>query len=179
MRNRRSAARRLCDMGVECLIALGGNLGKVRDSFSTARISLAALPTCRIAASSGLYRSRAIGPPGQPDYLNAVLLLETEMPPLALLSQMQNIELQHGRIRGEKWGARTLDLDIVDYNGQCLSSTFLTLPHPRMHERLFVLQPLCDIHPGWQHPQLDKTAAELLAALLARGETRLPEGEAW
>ena len=166
-------------MGIACLIALGGNLGDVRASFIAAREELHALPENRVAASSLLYRSKAIGPPGQPDYLNAVLLMHTRIAPHRLLARMQDIEARHGRVRTECWGARTLDLDIVDYGGRCHSSALLTLPHPHMHERMFVLQPLCDICPRWQHPRLDKSAAELLAALLAQGEPRLLKGEPW
>ncbi len=166
-------------MGIACLVALGGNLGDVRARFIAAREELHALPESQVAASSPLYRSRAIGPAGQPDYLNAVLLVHTWIAPQRLLAHMQDIETRHGRVRTECWGARTLDLDIVDYGGRCHSSALLTLPHPRMHERMFVLQPLCDICPGWQHPHLGKSAAELLAALLARGEPRLPKGEPW
>jgi len=166
-------------MGVACLIALGGNLGDVRSSFIAARKALDTLPESRVAASSLLYRSKAIGPVGQPDYLNAMLLLNTRIPPRGILTYTQAIEIRHGRVRREKWGARTLDLDIVDYGGQCLSSEPLTLPHPAMHERLFVLQPLCDICPEWQHPRLGRCASELLTALLAQGEARLSEGEVW
>jgi len=166
-------------MDIACLIALGGNLGDVHTRFIAVREELHALPESRVAASSLLYRSKAIGPPGQPDYLNAVLLMHTRIAPHRLLTRMHDIEARHGRVRDKKWAARTLDLDIVDYDGQCLSSAILTLPHPRMHERLFVLQPLCDIHPGWQHPRLKKTAAELLAALVAQGEPRLLKGESW
>ncbi len=181
MWRRRSTAWRLHRMGglINCLIALGGNLGDVRGNFSAARDALGALPGSSIRASSLLYQSAAIGPAGQPDYLNAALLMETGIPPLSLLERMQAIETDHGRVRSERWGPRTLDLDLIDYGGQIIQSTRLSLPHPRMHQRLFVLQPLCDIRPGWQHPQLGKAATELLDALLKQGGLRLPKGEAW
>lgn len=166
-------------MRVEAVIALGGNLGAVKAHFSEARDALNTLPGSHVCASSLLYRSAAIGPAGQPDYLNAVLRLETSISPLSLLKHMQIIETNHGRVRTETWGARTLDLDLIGYGGQTMQSVELILPHPHMHQRLFVLQPLCDIQPRWQHPQLGKTAAELLDDLLIQGEPCLPKGEAW
>ena len=166
-------------MRVEALIALGGNLGDVRETFAAARSEIAALPNSEILASSLLYQSEAIGPAGQPDYLNAVLFMETSIPPLSLLEHLHAIETGHGRVRNETWGPRTLDLDLIDYGGFVLNTTELTLPHFEMQKRMFVLQPLCDIRPDWEHPHLKMTAVQLLGKLEAEGIMPLGKGEAW
>lgn len=166
-------------MGVTAVIALGGNLGDVEAGFRTAREALAALPHTYLLASSLLYTSTPIGPAGQPDYLNAAITLDTEMEPLALLEHMQRIENDHGRVRGERWGARTLDLDLIDYDGLCMKTERLTLPHPHMHERMFVLQPLSDVLPQWKHPRLQCSITTLKGILLQQGEEGLAEGRIW
>jgi 2-amino-4-hydroxy-6-hydroxymethyldihydropteridine diphosphokinase len=162
-----------------CLIALGGNLGQVEMAFRAARAALAALPESRVIASSLLYRTPPIGPPGQPDYLNAVLLLETPLPPGELLQTLHAIEARHGRVRQERWGARTLDLDLLACEELCSDVPELMLPHPELARRMFVLRPLCDVAPEWHHPRLGKTARQLMDALLASGESPLPEGVPW
>jgi len=160
-------------------LALGGNLGDVPASFSKACDTLNALPGIRVAASSRLYRTPPLGPAGQPDYFNAVIAIETTMTPLALLEVLQGIENRAGRVRGERWGARTLDLDIISFNDMTISSERLTLPHPEMHRRQFVLRPLCDLDINWQHPRLKQSAGTLLDDLLNSGEQALREGCAW
>lgn len=160
-------------------IALGGNIGNVRQCFIKARAGLDALPGSRVSTSSLLYRTPPLGPPGQPDYLNAVVALVTCLPPLTLLDALQQIETRHGRERGRRWAARTLDLDIVAIDALCLEEERLQLPHPLMQKRQFVLRPLCDIASSWQHPHLGKTAVTLLQELLAEGEPPLPKGEKW
>lgn len=160
-------------------IAFGGNLGEVRQTFIQARHELDEHGDIDVIESSKLYRTPPLGPPGQPDYLNAVIKIETRLAPLALLDELQRIEEAHGRVRGERWGARTLDLDVIAYDGEVLDSQRLTLPHPHTEERLFVLCPLCDIDPAWQHPVLKVTATELIQRLIDKGEPPLPEGEAW
>jgi len=161
------------------LIALGGNLGDVRETFVQARRGLAGIDGIQLTTSSKLYRTPPIGPAGQPDYLNAVVQIETELEPLALLDELQKIEASHGRERNERWGARTLDLDIIAYAALSIRSERLTLPHAEIHKRLFVLCPLCDIDPNWQHPLLKVTAEQLVEQLIREGETALPEGEVW
>jgi len=167
------------DAAQPALIALGANLGDARATLIHARAALAAHPDFRLRACSKLYRTPPLGPPDQPDYLNAVALLETRLSPLDLLAALQSIEAAHGRKRTVRWGARTLDLDLIDHGGTCLDTPALTLPHPEAHRRQFVLAPLCDIAPDWQHPRMGKTARELLEALIRAGETPLPEGEPW
>ena len=160
-------------------IALGGNLGDVASCFVQARRGIDALPDGHVVASSLIYRTPPLGPPGQPDYLNAVVSVETELPPLTLLQALQEIERQYGRKRGEHWGARTLDLDILAVDALILDSDDLKLPHPEMQRRQFVLRPLCDVAPNWQHPRLKRSAAALLEELLATGEEPLAEGSIW
>jgi len=164
---------------VRPFIAFGGNLGDVRDTFVQARTELAGIDGVALKTSSMLYRTSPLGPAGQPDYLNAVVEIETSLELPALLDALQRIENLHGRVRHERWGARTLDLDIVACGELILESERLTLPHPHMHERLFVLRPLCDIAPAWHHPHMKMSAGQLLQRLLDAGETPLPEGEPW
>jgi len=160
-------------------IAFGGNLGEVRDTFIQARYALNQNDAINVLKSSKLYRTPPLGPPGQPDYLNAVIAIETALEPLQLLDLLQHIEVQHGRERGERWGPRTLDLDIIDFDNRIVNTDRLTLPHPHLHERMFVLCPLCDIALSWQHPLLQASAQQLMKQLLEQGETPLPPGERW
>ncbi len=160
-------------------IAFGGNLDDVPACFRSARRHVAQLSDTRVLQSSLLYRTPPLGPPGQPDYHNAVIAIDTGLAALALLDALQRIEHVHDRVRAERWGPRTLDLDIIAINGVSCDSPQLTLPHPEMQRRQFVLRPLCDIAPNWQHPRLNATAAMLLQMLLQRGETPLAEGVKW
>lgn len=161
------------------LIALGGNIGDVLRCFMQARGELDELPGSHVTASSLLYHTPPLGPPGQPDYLNAAVALETTLPPRILLAALQRIENRHGRTRGQRWAARTLDLDILAIDTLVLEERELQLPHPELQGRQFMLQPLCDIAPDWQHPRLGKTAAALLLDLLVAGEPPLAKGETW
>jgi len=160
-------------------IAFGGNLGDVTASFDSARTAIAQLPTSLISDTSLLYRTPPLGPAGQADYYNAVIAIESKLSPLTLLDALQDIESQHHRIRAEHWGPRTLDLDIIAIGNQIIENNRLRIPHKEMHQRQFVLRPLCDIAPNWQHPQLQQTTSELLQALLQAGETALPRGKKW
>lgn len=162
-----------------CLIGMGGNLGDVEGSLRAARSEIADLPGTRVTASSLLYSTPPLGPAGQPDYLNAVLAVESSLTPLQLLDALQAIELAHGRERHERWGARTLDLDLLACDDLVMQSERLTLPHPHMHERQFVLLPLCDIDANWQHPLMRQTAESLLQSRLDAGEPPLPPGRPW
>lgn len=160
-------------------IALGGNIGDVLQRFCAVRKQLNQQPSCLVQASSLLYQTPPVGPQGQDDYLNAVLQLETSIAPLELLDILQSLEQQHGRVRHEHWGARTLDLDIIAYDDISMASERLILPHQHMHWRQFVLRPMCDISPNWIHPTHQKTAQQLLDAILATGELALGEGQKW
>jgi 2-amino-4-hydroxy-6-hydroxymethyldihydropteridine diphosphokinase len=126
-------------------IALGSNLKNPEQQLNSAVKAMSMLADSQVDRVSSFYRSRAIGPGTQPDYLNAVLCLLTDLPPVTLLQALQEIELDQGRERSERWAPRTLDLDLLLYGEQTLNTEKLTIPHPRMHVRDFVLYPLREI----------------------------------
>ncbi|GAB4393627.1 MAG: 2-amino-4-hydroxy-6-hydroxymethyldihydropteridine diphosphokinase [Gammaproteobacteria bacterium] len=130
-----------------CFIALGSNLQHPTKQLQQALQHLAELPHTSVRQVSQFYSFKAVGPGNQPDYLNAVAELHTQLTPLALLHALQYIEQQQGRIRTVKWGPRTLDLDILLYGDVVLNTPQLTIPHPHMRERDFVLIPLREIAP--------------------------------
>jgi len=160
-------------------IALGGNLGDLKQTFIQVRDELNALGEVKVLKSSKLYRTTPVGPDGQPDYLNTVIEIETSIKPDALLALLHRIEDAHGRVRATRWGARTLDLDILTYGEIQIDSEALTIPHAMINQRMFVLRPLCDIDSKWQHPLLKVTAEQMMNQLIASGEPPLPEGEPW
>lgn len=129
-------------------IALGSNLGDRENHLRRAVIALAALPRTRLDRVSSVYRSAAVGPGTQPDYLNAVARLTTDLSAIALLDALQRIERDQGRVRDVRWGPRTLDLDLLLYGDETITSPRLTVPHPRMQQRHFVLYPLREISDG-------------------------------
>ena len=126
-------------------IALGSNLRNPPEQLRTALDAIDRLPRSKRLRTSSFYRSEAVGPGEQPDYLNAVLALATELTALDLLGELQAIERSHGRIREQRWAARTLDLDILLYGQQKIDTPKLCIPHPRMAQRNFVLYPLLEI----------------------------------
>ena len=126
-------------------ISLGSNLCNPETQLRKALTALEQLPDTYIRRISSLYRSAAVGPGKQPNYLNAVLLLATDLSPTALLDATQQIEMNQGRVREVRWGARTLDIDLLLYGDLQIDSTRLTVPHPRMRQRNFVLYPLREI----------------------------------
>ncbi len=128
-------------------IGLGSNLEDPLAQVSTALQELRLLPDTTLAARSSLYRSDPVGPPGQPDYINAVAALDTRLEPEALLDALQAIEQMHQRVRKIHWGPRTLDLDLLLYGDQVISTPRLTVPHAYMTERNFVLWPLAELAP--------------------------------
>lgn len=131
----------------DAYIGLGSNLDNPMQHLLSAVKDIANSSEIRQLALSPLYQSDPVGPPNQPDYINAVMHIETTLTPLALLHQLQAIENRHGRIRHERWGARTLDLDILLYDNQTIDLKELSVPHPEMTKRSFVLYPLADIAP--------------------------------
>lgn len=129
-------------------ISLGSNLGDPLQHLRSAVQALVKLPSSQVIAVSSAWRSKAVGPGEQADYLNATLLLQTALPPHDLLDALQDIENKHGRERHVRWGSRTLDLDILLYGARDLSDSRLVVPHPRMTQRNFVLYPLLEIAPA-------------------------------
>ncbi len=129
----------------QAFIGLGANLGQPGLTLKSAVHALRQLPDSRLTAISSLYRSTPLGPAGQPDYLNAVAWLETALPPHALLAALQTIENAHGRLREIRWDARTLDLDVLLYGNDVIATSDLTVPHPELKNRNFVLIPLLEL----------------------------------
>ncbi len=136
-------------------IGLGSNLATPEAQIKEARQAINALNTVQETAFSSLYRSPPMGPQDQPDYVNAVMAIKTDLPAFELLRCLQKIELDHGRVRkNERWGARTLDLDILLYGEQVINQPDLIVPHYGLAERAFVLYPLQEIAPILQVPGL-------------------------
>lgn len=156
---------------LSAFVGLGGNSGSVADTFLLACAALDAMPGIHVAQMSGVLETRPVSaesdsPSPQPAYVNAVARLETTLAPLDLLDALQAVELQFGRIRRERWGARTLDLDLLFFGGQILDLPRLTLPHPAAWYRRFVLDPLVEIAPDAIHPVKLVTIRELQSRLL-------------
>lgn len=149
----------------QAYVALGSNLGDSRQQLLDAMNVLAALPGTRLLARSRLYRTPPWGNLEQPPFVNAAVLLDTMLPPHALLDAMLAAEHAAGRVReGMRWGPRTLDLDLLHMDGVQLDDEHLTLPHPRIAERVFVLLPLHDLAPQLLVPGQGRVD-QLLAAL--------------
>lgn len=158
---------------VPCAIALGSNLGDSQRLLQGALTSLDQHPNIIVTACAGLYQTAPIGPP-QPDYLNSCALLETALSPEALLRVLLQVEAQFGRQRRERWGPRLLDLDLLLFDDVVLTTPTLQIPHPRMHERAFVLVPLAEIAADWVDPISGKPVAELAEQVSSAGVTPLP-----
>lgn len=145
-------------------IALGGNLGDSQQILSNAITVIDTVPGIQVLARSHFYKTAPVGPP-QPDYINACITVETNLSPRDLLHRLLAIESQFGRVRKERWGARSLDLDLLIYSDYIIEAPRLTIPHPRLHERPFVLIPLMDVAAHWQHPILHKSIEQIVAEL--------------
>lgn len=139
---------------VDAYIGLGANLGDPRRAVLDAFGALGALPDCDVVARSPLYRTPAWGPVSQPDYVNAVACVRTSLAPLDMLDALLRLERGAGRDRtaGPQWGPRTLDLDLLLYGDRIIDVPGLRVPHPRLHERAFVIVPLHDIAPACRIP---------------------------
>ncbi|HSV60535.1 MAG TPA: 2-amino-4-hydroxy-6-hydroxymethyldihydropteridine diphosphokinase [Variovorax sp.] len=153
-------------MTVRAYVAIGANLGEARSSVEQAIEALDRLPQSRVTARSSLYRTAPFEATG-PDFINAVVQLDTSLEPLALLAELQAIEAQAGRERPYRNAPRTLDLDLLSHGEQVMESPTLTLPHPRMLQRAFVLVPLAEIAP-------QRVTAAQLAAVASQAIERLP-----
>lgn len=159
--------------GVEAYIGLGSNLDNPVEQLKLARTEIAALAGVTELAFSPLYLSTPVGPQDQPDFINAVMRISTTLSAAELLRQLQAIENDHGRLRLVRWGARTLDLDILLYGPSIIAEAALAVPHPEMAKRAFVLYPLADIAPADLPVPGLGPLADLLAACPQAGLQRL------
>ena len=147
-------------------IGLGSNLGDREAYLRWAVERLERLPESRLLRTSRWIETVPVGGPVQGMFLNGVAQIETELQPRRLLEHLQEIEQTLGRPAGHaRWGPRVIDLDLLSYDDRILEGPDLILPHPRLHERSFVLLPLAEIAPDWKHPRTGKTARELLQTL--------------
>lgn len=165
---------RLNDRSVTVYLGLGTNKG---DRQANLRAAIEDLPPeVTVTAESSVYQTPPWGYTDQPDFLNMVAAGETRLAPQELLAYLKELEQQVGRTATFRWGPREIDIDILDYGGQMLDLEGLTLPHPRMEARAFVLVPLAEIAPEWVHPRLGVSIRELLAEL-DTGQIELFMGE--
>ncbi len=153
---------------VSCAIALGSNLGDSLKTLETSLILLHQHPQITVNARSLWYQTKPVGPP-QPDYLNGCALLTVSLSPHELMDTLLGIEKQFHRVRRQKWGPRTLDLDLLLYGDLILETSGLIIPHPRMNERAFVLVPLVEIAPSWVDPMSGQTVQQLVKKIDCSG----------
>lgn len=156
-----------------CAIALGSNLGDSQGILTAALQVLAATPGIAVQAVSSWYRTKPVGGIPQPDYLNGCALLQVQFQPQQLLKTLLATEAKFGRVRRERWGARSIDLDLLLYDELILDTPQLELPHPRMNERAFVLVPLAEIAPNWIEPVSEKVIAQLVQGVDCSGVIKI------
>jgi 2-amino-4-hydroxy-6-hydroxymethyldihydropteridine diphosphokinase len=157
---------------VVAYVGLGSNLDDPSRQVRVALEDLNRLPRTRVLRHSALYRSAPLGPPDQPDFVNAVAMLDTQLDAHALLDGLQLIEQRHRRVREVRWGPRTLDLDLLLFADRQIDSVRLQVPHPQLHKRAFVLVPLHEIAADLELPGLGPLA-ELLAGVSRAGLQRI------
>jgi 2-amino-4-hydroxy-6-hydroxymethyldihydropteridine diphosphokinase len=161
-------------------IGLGANLGDPRRQIEQALALLGAAEEVEVVRVSRFYLNPPLGPPDQPWYVNAVAQVRTRLAAEDLWRVLQQVEQALGRVRGQRWGPRVIDLDLLLYDGEVIFTPALTVPHPEMHRRAFVLAPLAEIAPEVRHPVLERSASDLLKEL-APGDVNklrpLPESE--
>lgn len=153
----------------QLFLSLGGNLGNTREIFEGA-YPLIEKKIGKISVYSSIYQTQAWGPIPQADFLNQVLLVNTSLKAEACLAEILEIEREFGRERKERWGPRTLDLDILYYGDKVIAESDLSIPHPRIAERKFILTPLAEIAPTFTDPASRKTMVTLLADCLDKGQ---------
>lgn len=162
-------------------LALGANLGDPRTTLRGAVAGLSAHPEVSVDAVSGLWHTAALGGPQQPDYLNAVVLVQTSLDSRALLSLAHDLEEDAGRVRDARWGPRTLDVDLLAFDEERSDDPALTLPHPRAHQRRFVLEPWAQVDPSLVLEPADgpaRTVGQWAASITDQPVTLL-EGDSW
>ena len=143
-------------------LGLGSNLGDRKKNLEIAHERLSQLPNIRITGFSSFYETEPVGYLGQGWFINQAIEIETSLSPMELLEKIQGIEKGLGRERSIRWGPRTVDIDILAYGNRIMNTPVLKLPHPRLHERRFVLIPLEEIAPTFLHPVLDKSITKIL-----------------
>lgn len=143
-------------------LALGGNLGN-REQLLSSALSALQITVGALQRQSSIYETAAWGHTTQPNFLNQVVCLTTDLSPMEVLLAIQQIESSLGRVRQEHWGARTMDIDILLYDDLVMQTPLLNIPHPYMAQRRFVLAPLAEIANDYLHPQLQKNIADLLS----------------
>jgi 2-amino-4-hydroxy-6-hydroxymethyldihydropteridine diphosphokinase len=146
-------------------LGMGSNVGLREEQLKRSIKELGSLPHTEVLDLSSLYETEPVGVKDQPWFLNIVSILRTAVPPEELLLWLQKIESQMGRGEGKRWGPRLIDLDILLYDSLVFSSSRLVIPHPRMHQRSFVLLPLAEVVPQWRHPILGKGISQLAEEL--------------
>jgi 2-amino-4-hydroxy-6-hydroxymethyldihydropteridine diphosphokinase len=162
---------------VRAVVALGSNMEDPEAQVRRAFAELAAIRDTWVVARSQLHRTAPVGYAGQPDFVNACALVETRLAPRELLGELLAIERRHGRVRDIPNGPRTLDLDVILYGGATVDEPGLVIPHPRAHERAFVLEPLLEVWPEAEIPGKGK-ASELLAAVPPASDAVAPASDA-
>lgn len=160
----------------EVYLGLGSNLGDRAGYLRQALDEIAALKDCRVVAESPIYETSPMGPPDQGAFLNGAAHLRTGLRPIELIHAFQAIEQRLGRPATDQrqhWGPREIDIDLLLYDDQIINEHGLTLPHPGLHQRWFVLKPLADLKPDLMHPALGQTIDELLQAVVANSEQQV------
>lgn len=147
-------------MSNKVVLGLGGNVGNVQNTL-TKCIDLLSCKLGEVQLKSSLYKTKAWGVENQPDFINQVIEIETDLSPTECLTVCQNIEQELGRVRQAKWHQRTIDIDVLFFNDEIINTPDLKIPHPFIQDRNFVLFPLAEILPNYRHPKLKKTILEL------------------
>lgn len=162
-------------MAVKVLISIGSNMGERIENCRRAIGSLDGLRGVTLQKESSFYETMPWGKTDQPLFINCAVMVETDIEPLIFLEKLEEIELNIGRVQGERWGPRLIDLDIVIYGDVVMETERLTLPHKHAHERAFVMTPAREIAPQLQHPVLKKSVREIADGLAGIGEVRRVE----